>query len=136
MKSGPTFAAATRTPRAANAAIRPVATVVLPTPEWVPATTMRGPSEVTPPSVAELARSREAAGPPAPTAALRRVRVGEDGGGENGDRARLGRHVAVLCPPRWADLAVRLWAGRRLDVFDHASLVTLLPHGLDRPSVG
>src|SRR5690606_1784617 len=44
MKSGPTFAAATRWPAAARAASRPVATVVLPTPECVPATTRRGPS--------------------------------------------------------------------------------------------
>ncbi len=44
MKSGPTFAGATRSPRRRNAAIRPVATVVLPTPECVPATTRRGPS--------------------------------------------------------------------------------------------
>src|SRR4051794_13760141 len=43
MKSGPTLAAATRVPRAARAAMRPVATVVLPTPECVPATTRRGP---------------------------------------------------------------------------------------------
>src|SRR6266498_1610185 len=39
MKSGPTLKPATLRPRPANAAIRPVATVVLPTPEWVPATT-------------------------------------------------------------------------------------------------
>src|SRR4051794_6708863 len=45
MKSGPTLAAATRTPRRRSAAISPDATVVLPTPEWVPATTTRGPSE-------------------------------------------------------------------------------------------
>src|ERR1700680_2125669 len=43
MKSGPTFAGATRWPRRRSAAIRPVATVVLPTPECVPATTTRGP---------------------------------------------------------------------------------------------
>src|SRR5439155_9278152 len=43
MKSGPTFADATRSPRAERAAIKPVATVVLPTPEWVPETTTRGP---------------------------------------------------------------------------------------------
>src|SRR6266516_794622 len=42
MKSGPTLKPATVWPRAANAAISPVATVVLPTPEWVPATTSRG----------------------------------------------------------------------------------------------
>src|SRR5262245_47225895 len=40
MKSGPTLKPATFRPRSANAAIRPVATVVLPTPEWVPATTI------------------------------------------------------------------------------------------------
>src|SRR6266542_442614 len=39
MKSGPTLKPATRRPRSVKAAIRPVATVVLPTPEWVPATT-------------------------------------------------------------------------------------------------
>src|SRR6266542_321001 len=38
MKSGPTLKPATRRPRSVKAAIRPVATVVLPTPEWVPAT--------------------------------------------------------------------------------------------------
>ncbi len=41
MKSGPTFAAPTRCPARRSAAIKPVATVVLPTPECVPATTMR-----------------------------------------------------------------------------------------------
>src|SRR2546430_586021 len=45
MKSGPTLAEATRMPRLAKAASSPVATVVLPTPEWVPAMTRRGPSE-------------------------------------------------------------------------------------------
>src|SRR5579875_2694148 len=44
MKSGPTLAAATRRPRRARAAMTPVATVVLPTPEWVPATTTLGAS--------------------------------------------------------------------------------------------
>src|SRR5437764_12452873 len=39
MKSGPTLADATRRPRRRNAAISPVATVVLPTPECVPAMT-------------------------------------------------------------------------------------------------
>src|SRR6266496_5741017 len=39
MKSGPTLNPATRLPCSAKAAISPVATVVLPTPEWVPATT-------------------------------------------------------------------------------------------------
>src|SRR6266700_2685156 len=39
MKFGPTLKPATRRPRSVKAAIRPVATVVLPTPEWVPATT-------------------------------------------------------------------------------------------------
>src|SRR6266498_207585 len=39
MKSGPTLKPATLRPWPAKAAIRPVATVVLPTPEWVPATT-------------------------------------------------------------------------------------------------
>src|SRR5687767_11220155 len=48
MKSGPTLAEATRTPRRRKAASRPVATVVLPTPELVPATTRRGPSRGTP----------------------------------------------------------------------------------------
>src|SRR5579875_1280945 len=43
MKSGPTLAEPTATPRRRRAAMRPVATVVLPTPEWVPATTSRGP---------------------------------------------------------------------------------------------
>src|SRR5712691_1704406 len=43
MKSGPILAGVTASPRAESAAIRPVATVVLPTPEWVPATTRRGP---------------------------------------------------------------------------------------------
>ena len=45
MKSGPTFAERTRCPAARSAASSPVATVVLPTPEWVPATTIRGPSD-------------------------------------------------------------------------------------------
>src|SRR5579859_2693552 len=49
MKSGPTFADATRWPRSLRAARRPVATVVLPTPEEVPATTTRGPSLMAPP---------------------------------------------------------------------------------------
>src|SRR5437879_3102716 len=48
MKSGPTLAEATRRPRLAKAAINPVATVVFPTPEWVPEMTMRGPSVGTP----------------------------------------------------------------------------------------
>src|SRR6266576_1868639 len=48
MKSGPTLAEATRMPRLAKAAINPVATVVFPTPEWVPEMTMRGPSVGTP----------------------------------------------------------------------------------------
>src|SRR6266516_82591 len=39
MKSGPTLNPATLLPRSAKAPISPVATVVLPTPEWVPATT-------------------------------------------------------------------------------------------------
>src|SRR6266508_4648801 len=39
MKSGPTLKPATRRPRSVKAAIRPVATVVLPTPDRVPATT-------------------------------------------------------------------------------------------------
>src|SRR6266567_1644652 len=43
MKSGPTLAGATARPCRARAAITPVATVVLPTPEWVPAMTRRGP---------------------------------------------------------------------------------------------
>ena len=43
MKSGPTLAAATRSPAPRRAAISPVATVVLPTPDEVPATTSRGP---------------------------------------------------------------------------------------------
>src|SRR5258708_7759590 len=43
MKSGPTLAETTRRPRRTRAAINPVATVVLPTPEWVPEITMRGP---------------------------------------------------------------------------------------------
>jgi hypothetical protein len=42
MKSGPTLHDATSTPRARNAAISPVAIVVFPTPECVPATTNRG----------------------------------------------------------------------------------------------
>src|SRR5436305_5216495 len=41
MKSGPTLADATSKPRRRSAAISPVATVVLPTPEWVPAITTR-----------------------------------------------------------------------------------------------
>src|SRR4051812_42969771 len=41
MKSGPTLADPTRSPRRRSAAIKPVATVVLPTPEWVPAITTR-----------------------------------------------------------------------------------------------
>src|SRR6185436_19389129 len=44
MKSGPTLADATRWPACRSATSRPVATVVLPTPECVPATTTRGPS--------------------------------------------------------------------------------------------
>src|SRR2546423_15357398 len=63
MKSGPTWAEATAEPRARSAAIRPVATVVFPTPEWVPAMTSRGPNTLTRSrSLAlwrELARSRE-----------------------------------------------------------------------------
>src|ERR1700749_1463080 len=43
MKSGPTFAAAGRWPAWRRAAISPVATVVFPTPEWVPPITSRGP---------------------------------------------------------------------------------------------
>ena len=43
MKSGPTLAAAGRWPAWRRAAISPVATVVLPTPEWVPPITSRGP---------------------------------------------------------------------------------------------
>src|SRR6266542_1302926 len=39
MKSGPTLKPATRRPRSVKAAIRPVATVVVPTPDRVPATT-------------------------------------------------------------------------------------------------
>ena len=34
-----------------------------------------------------------------------------------------------------AGLALLLWAGRRLSVFDHAVLVTSLPAGLDRLAV-
>src|SRR6266536_908826 len=49
MKSGPTLKPATARPRAANAAIRPVATVVLPTPEWVPATTSLAVTRAPPP---------------------------------------------------------------------------------------
>src|SRR6266536_3154624 len=49
MKSGPTLKPATARPRAAKAAIRPVATVVLPTPEWVPATTSLAVTCVPPP---------------------------------------------------------------------------------------
>src|SRR6266540_2898750 len=41
MKSGPTLNPVTARPRAAKAPSRPVATVVLPAPEWVPATTSR-----------------------------------------------------------------------------------------------
>ncbi len=44
MKSGPALAEATVRPRFRNAAMSPVATVVLPTPDAVPATTRRGPS--------------------------------------------------------------------------------------------
>src|SRR6266849_11213695 len=44
MKSGPTLAETTRRPRLVRAAIKPTATVVLPTPEWVPEITTRGPS--------------------------------------------------------------------------------------------
>src|SRR5438309_209343 len=43
MKSGPTLAAATACPARRRAAIKPVAIVVFPTPEWVPATTTLGP---------------------------------------------------------------------------------------------
>src|SRR5579859_1573636 len=45
MKSGPTLAAAGRCPKRRRALSSPVATVVFPTPEWVPATTTRAPSE-------------------------------------------------------------------------------------------
>src|SRR5215211_7786623 len=51
MKSGPTLAAPTDRPRRWRAAIRPVATVVLPTPDDVPATTRRGPRRPTAASV-------------------------------------------------------------------------------------
>src|SRR4051794_21294295 len=47
MKSGPTLAAPTTMPLCRNAAISPVATVVLPTPDDVPATTSRGPRRAT-----------------------------------------------------------------------------------------
>ena len=43
MKSGPTLALATFMPRARSAAMRPVAIVVLPTPDATPATTRRAP---------------------------------------------------------------------------------------------
>src|SRR4051812_9844098 len=43
MKSGPTLAAATPCPARRKAAINPVAMVVFPTPEWVPATTTLAP---------------------------------------------------------------------------------------------
>src|SRR5262245_5263447 len=46
MKSGPTFAGATARPPKRSPTISPLATVVLPTPEWVPATTRRGPSRI------------------------------------------------------------------------------------------
>src|SRR5204863_6315628 len=59
MKSGPTLAGATRAPRARNADMSPVATVVLPTPEWVPATTSRGPRSST--SVLDALLGRDAA---------------------------------------------------------------------------
>jgi hypothetical protein len=42
IKSGPTLKGATRKPSEESAAISPEATVVLPTPEWVLATTIRG----------------------------------------------------------------------------------------------
>src|SRR3546814_8484605 len=43
MKSRPTVAYATATPRARRAASRPVVSVVVPTPDATPATTRRGP---------------------------------------------------------------------------------------------
>src|SRR6266567_2747262 len=59
MKSGPTLALATATPRRDSADMSPVATVVLPTPEWVPATTRRGPWSPT--SVLDALLGRDAA---------------------------------------------------------------------------
>src|SRR5579875_2993338 len=62
MKSGPTFAAPTRSPRDASAAMIPVATVVLPTPECVPATTRRGPRRAMARSLHRRARRRARCG--------------------------------------------------------------------------
>jgi hypothetical protein len=47
MKSGPTLNGWTASPRAASAAIRPLASVVLPQPLWVPATITRGIERIT-----------------------------------------------------------------------------------------
>src|SRR6266542_3253828 len=73
MKSGPTLKPATRRPRSVKAAIRPVATVVLPTPEWVPATTtlavIGSPSAWRPPLAGEVGGLLEIAGDPGPAVA-------------------------------------------------------------------
>ena len=61
MKSGPTLAPATRRPAERKAAISPTATVVLPTPEWVPAMTTRGGSA--PPLTMPLLTIRFPSGP-------------------------------------------------------------------------
>src|SRR3954462_1347952 len=94
MKSGPTLAAATFVPLDRRAAIRPVATVVFPTPDDVPATTSRGPRTGTagcwhvfprkrfPPrtSVDSPAMGRSNDGSSAGGRLLRRRRVGDDEG--------------------------------------------------------
>src|SRR6266550_8938388 len=54
MKSGPTLAPAGRCPARRSAARSPVATVVFPTPEWVPATTTRGPRNEPPSTPADV----------------------------------------------------------------------------------
>src|ERR1039457_3379285 len=54
MKSGPTLAEATASPRLRKAAISPVATVVFPTPEWVPEITTLGPSVILGPTALRL----------------------------------------------------------------------------------
>src|SRR5918994_82083 len=91
MKSGPTLAAAGRRPAARRAARRPVVTVVLPTPEGVPATTIRGPSVGTKSTLAARRKLGWRA---------RRSRIGEVGA-----RRTRSRHC-----DRGASLAVCHWA--------------------------
>src|ERR671911_2304252 len=135
MKSGPTLAAAGRCPAARRPARRPVAAVVLPTPEWVPATTIRGPSVGT---KSTLAARRRPSGVRRGHESGKSVRVRRGPATVTGERASryatgpsgLGRQRGAAIPepgdrpwPSWADRPLHEDGGHRM------AAITAVPDG-------